>query len=76
MFMSRLESVVLLHVLSQFTGLMGKLTEKVGGKVKKKRKKERKKRKEKRQDQSGQVAVRIKTAKQSSELGKKNQVRG
>lgn len=67
-FMSRLESVVLLHVLSQFTGLMGKLTEEVGGMVKKK--------KEKRQDQSGQVAVRIKTAKQHSELGKKNQVRG
>ena len=66
MFMSRLESVVLLHVLSQFTGLMGKLTEEVGGMVKK----------EKRQDQSGQVAVRIKTAKQHSELGKKNQVRG
>lgn len=39
-FMSRLESVVLLHVLSQFTGLMGKLTEEVGGMVKKRKKAE------------------------------------
>ena len=35
MLMSRLESVVLLCVLSQFTGLMGKLTKEVGRMVKK-----------------------------------------
>ena len=67
--MPRLESVVLLRVLSQFTGLMGKLTEEAGDMVKKKKKKERKK-KEKRQDQWGQVAVGIKTTKQRSELEK------
>lgn len=57
MLTSRLESVVLLCVLSQFTGLMGKLTKEVGRMVKKGR--------------TSQVAVRIKTAKQCSELGKR-----
>ena len=46
-FMPRLESVVLLRVLSQFTGLMGKLTKEVGDMVKKKKKKKKKERKKK-----------------------------